>query len=214
MKTRMLWLLCCLLALSSQAQTTNREVWVWKDANGVTHFSDTPGPGARRMEISGTTPAAPPPPAPANPSRPEASQGSTPPADSAAREYRTLEFTSPDRNAFFNGPDSEVTVQLRSDPELMPGDELTLYLDGNRVEEARNSISFTFRNLPRGTHTVNAVIRDANGVEKIRSLSRSFTVRQTAVNNPRNVGPSLRPGPVPLPAPAPSPRPAPPPTGK
>jgi hypothetical protein len=212
MKTRMLWLLCCMLALSSQAQTTNREVWVWKDANGVTHFSDTPGPGARRMEVAGSTtvpsPRSPPPVAPSN------SEGSTPPAGPAVREYRTLEFTSPDRNAVFNGPDSEVTIELSSDPGLMPGDELTLYLDGNRVDSARNSFTYTFKNLPRGTHTVNAVIRDADGVERIRSLSRSFTVRQTAVTNPRNVGPSLRPRPVPLPAPASSPRPAPPPSGK
>ena len=44
-------------------------------------------------------------------------------------------------------------------------------------------------NLARGTHTVNAVIRDADGVEKIRSTSRSFSIQQTTINNPRNVGP-------------------------
>src|SRR5512140_2190640 len=167
MKTRMLWLLCCMLALSSQAQTTNREVWVWRDANGVTHFSDKPEPGAKRMEIASTTPAATPPP----PVR------AAPAAAPAVRrpEYSSLEFTAPKKDEVFFGADAEVTVALSSDPGLMSGDELTIYLDGNRVDAARKAFSYTFKNLPRGTHSVNAVIRDADGVEKIRSLSRSFT---------------------------------------
>jgi len=202
MKTRMLWLVCCMVALSSQAQTTKRELWVWKDANGVTHYSDKPEPGAKKREVVGTTPVAPPAPA----SKPESPVAQAPkPESPAVREYTRLEFTAPDRDQVFNGQDSEVTIELSSDPGLMAGDELTIYLDGNRVDGARNSFSYTFKNLARGTHTVNAVIRDAEGVEKIRSLSRSFTIRQTTVNNPRNVGPSLRPKPTPLPAPSPPP---------
>ena len=34
-------LLGCLLVVTSQAQT-RREVWQWRDENGVTHFSDYP----------------------------------------------------------------------------------------------------------------------------------------------------------------------------
>ena len=45
MNTRVL-LLGCLLVVTSEAQT-RREVWQWRDENGVTHFSDFPQPGAR-----------------------------------------------------------------------------------------------------------------------------------------------------------------------
>ena len=45
MNTRVL-LLGCLLALAVQAQETKRELWTWKDANGVTQYSDRPVPGA------------------------------------------------------------------------------------------------------------------------------------------------------------------------
>ena len=51
MKTRVL-LLGCLLALSSQAQT-RREVYEWKDADGVKHYSDYPQPGARKIILNG-----------------------------------------------------------------------------------------------------------------------------------------------------------------
>jgi hypothetical protein len=154
------------------------------------------------MEIVGTTPPAPPPP----PVRATAA------AQPAVRkpEYSNLEFTAPKKDEVFFGADAEVTVTLSSEPALLNGDELTIYLDGNRIDAARNAYSYTFKNLPRGTHSVNAVIRDADGVEKIRSLSRSFTIQQTTINNPRNVGPTLKPKPTPLPAPAPSPTPKPP----
>jgi membrane carboxypeptidase/penicillin-binding protein PbpC len=200
MKTRTVLLLGCVLALSVQAATTRREMWVWKDAQGVTHYSDIPAPGAKKIEIVGTTPVpTSPPPAPA--------AAASPPEPKPAREYTTLEFTSPEKDAFFFGPQTEVPVTLSVAPGLMEGDELVWYLDGNRVDEATNSASYTFKNLARGTHSVVAVIRDANGEEKIRALSRSFTVRQEAMNNPRNVGPALKPKPTPQPAPTPTPPP-------
>jgi hypothetical protein len=113
MKTRMLWLICCMVALSSQAQTTKRALWVWKDANGVTHYSDKPEPGAKQMEIVGTTPTAP-------PSQPPPVQAA-PPAPPPQREYTLLEFTAPDKDASFFGPDTEVTVDRMTEEELLKG---------------------------------------------------------------------------------------------
>ena len=56
-------LLGCLLAAASLAQTTTtrREVWEWRDANGVMHYSDAPAPGARKIVIVGSTTSAAPP---------------------------------------------------------------------------------------------------------------------------------------------------------
>lgn len=201
MKTRTLLLLGCLLALASHAATTKREMWTWKDAQGVTHFSDTPVPGARKIEIVGSTPIASPSPAPPTPAV------STAQPEKKVREYESLEFTSPEPDEFFYGPETDVRVALAIKPGLMEGDELVWYLDGNRVDEATNSGTYSFKSLPRGTHTVVAVIRAADGEERIRAMSRSFTVRQEATNNPRNVGPALKPKPTPRPAPAPAPPP-------
>ena len=58
MKTRTV-LLGCLLAMAVQAQESRRELWTWKDANGVTQYSDRPVPGAKRVELAGvSSPAA------------------------------------------------------------------------------------------------------------------------------------------------------------
>ncbi|MDH4053308.1 MAG: DUF4124 domain-containing protein, partial [Rubrivivax sp.] len=63
MNTRVL-LLGCLLALSVQAQESKRELWKWKDANGVTQYSDRPVPGATRVEMYTSAPVQPATPAP------------------------------------------------------------------------------------------------------------------------------------------------------
>lgn len=194
-------LLCCAFALASHAETTKREMWVWKDANGVTHYSDKPEPGAKKIELIGSTPvAAPQPPTPVASPPPPASK---PPP----REYKLLEFVSPEPDEMFYGADVEVPVTLRVAPGVMEGDELVWYLDGNRVDEATNTASYTFKSLPRGSHSVTAVIRNADGEEMIRAMSRSFTVRQYSKDNPRSVGPTLKPKPKPAPAPAPAPPP-------
>jgi hypothetical protein len=204
MKTRTLLLLACAIAFACQAETTKREMWVWKDSSGVTHYSDKPEPGAKKIEIIGSTPvAAPQPPPPV---------ASTPPpaAKAPVREYTALEFVSPEPDEMFYGADVEVPVTLHIAPGVMEGDELAWYLDGNRVDEATNAGSYTFKSLPRGTHSVTAVIRSADGEEKIRAMSRSFTVRQYSKDNPRNVGPTLKPKPTPHPVPTPPPAPPPP----
>lgn len=202
MNTRTVLLLCGLCAAASQAATTTREMWVWKDANGVTHYEDKPTPGARKIQLVGSAPV----PAPSPPLQPATTPPAAAPEAKPSREYSSLEFVEPEKDAFFFGPDSEVTATLSILPGLMDGDELVWYLDGNRVEPATNAASYTFKALPRGTHTVIAVIRGPDGEEKIRALSRSFTVRQEAISNPRNVGPALKPKP---PTPTPPPKPPP-----
>jgi hypothetical protein len=188
MNIRVPLLLGCLFALSSQAQESRRELWTWTDANGVTHFSDRPVPGARQIAVSTTTP----------PPRAEAPQpadvaASSPSPEAAATTYRSLEIWQPANGESFFGADAAVNVRVRSDPELSQGHTLLLYLDGKLVEGATNSASHTITNLQRGVHSLAAVITDERGNEKIRSEPRVFHVRQPTINPPSAVGPNLRP---------------------
>jgi hypothetical protein len=199
MNTRVL-LLGCLLALSVQAQESSRELWTWKDANGVVHYSDRPVPGAKKVELAGVTPSpstsAATVPAPAAPAqRPRAP---------AAVQYQSLEIWQPAQDETFFGPDAVVTVRLRSEPGLAAGDRLIVAVDGRRLEGPTNSYEYELANLPRGAHSVEAVIADEFGNTKIQSEKRVFHVRQASVNEPRAVGPSLKPAPPPKPAPKPS----------
>ena len=195
MKTRILVLASCLLAFASQAQESRRELWTWTDANGVVHFSDTPGPGAKRVDLvvpgapSGGVTA----PAPAT-----ASAVAQPPA-APGITYNLLEIWQPENGASFFDADATVGVRIRSEPALAEGDTLRLFLDGNRVEGADNSFDYTLENLSRGTHTITAMIRDARGAEKIRSQPVVFHMKQNTIIAPGAVGPNLRPPPRPTP---------------
>ncbi len=199
MKTRVLVLAGLLFALSSQAQDSTRELWTWTDENGVTHFSDRPVPGARRMELA--TSSTPPPAAEATPAA--AAPGARPDPVPAV-EYRSLEIWEPEQDASFFGADAAVNVRMRMEPDLAPGHRLFLFIDGQRVEGATDTLEHTLTGVPRGSHSLIAVIWDAGNTELFRSQPRVFHVRQPTINQPAAVGPNLRPRPPPAPAPRPN----------
>jgi hypothetical protein len=199
MNTRVL-LLGCLLALSVQAQETKRELWKWKDANGVTQYSDRPVPGATKVEMY--TAAPPPDAAPA--ARPASPTTPAKPGSAAAVRYQSLEIWQPANGESFFGADASVNVRMRSEPDLASGDRLLLYLDGKLVEGAANSYEHTLSNLERGVHSLAAVILDDKGNEKIRSEPRVFHIKLPTTIEPRAVGPSLKPQPPPKPQPKPN----------
>jgi hypothetical protein len=200
MNTRVL-LLGCLLALSVQAQESKRELWTWKDASGVTQYSDRPVPGAKKVELSTAAPA---PRAAVPATRPVPTPPPAKPAAASAVQYQSLEIWQPENGASFFAADATVDVRMRSEPELAAGDRLLLYLDGKLVEGATNSYEHNLADLERGVHSLAAVILDDRGNEKIRSEPRVFHIKQTTVNEPRAVGPALKPQPAPKPTPRPN----------
>ena len=197
MKTRALLLAGLLFALSSAAQDSKRELWMWKDANGVTQYSDRPVPGARKVELSNVS-------VPQEATVPVSPAGPVPSEDEEEAvpvEYRLLEFLQPTEGQTFFGADAAVGVQLRMEPQLAEGHRLALYLDGILVGGAANSTSYTIGNLVRGEHTLTAVIQDGRGNDLLRSQPRTFNVRQPTTIAPAAVGPNLRPPPKPAPRP-------------
>ena len=197
MNTRVL-LLVCLLALSVQAQETKRELWKWKDANGVTQYSDRPVPGATKVEMYTSSPAQP---AAARPASPSAAAK---PGRPATVQYQSLEIWKPESGESFFGADATVNVRMRSEPSLVSGDRLLLYLDGRLVEGDPTSYEYTLANLERGEHSLAAVILDDKGNEKIRSQPQVFHIKLPTINEPRAVGPALKPQPPPRPQPKPN----------
>lgn len=186
-------LIGCLLALSVHAES-RRELWTWKDADGVTQFSDRPVPGARKITIYSSAPAP-----VAGPAAPALPTARTAPASPDAVSYQSLEIWAPESGESFFGADASVSVRMRSEPSVAPKDRLLLYLDGKLVEGSANSYDYTLANLERGAHSLSAVIVDAAGEEKIRSAPRVFHVKLPTTNEPRAVGPALKPQPKPQP---------------
>ena len=132
MNTRVL-LLGCLFALAVQAQESKRELWMWKDANGVTQYSDRPVPGAKKVELSGVT-------SPSSAAAPAATPAAAAPATRASAaatvNYQSLEIWQPRERRIVFRRGWHVNVRMRSEPSLASGDRLSLYLDGKLVEGA------------------------------------------------------------------------------
>jgi hypothetical protein len=182
-----LFLLAFLAIPTFAAQT----VWKWVDERGVTHYSDRPVPGATRVEIAASNSAQ--------------SQGSTPEADSSdsteqqGPAYRNFEIWKPADGESIVNTGGVVPVNIRVDPGLRGGHALFLYLDGKLVEGfPANASVYELKEVPRGTHSVVAVINNRRGGRVQETAPVSFTVRQESIANPP-VGPALRPPPKPRP---------------
>lgn len=173
-------MLKCLIALTSLlcAAAAAAPVWTWVDANGQRHYSDRPVEGATQIEIAA--------PQTFSSSRPTPA---TPPSDAssaagAADPYSILELLSPaDQDTLFN-IEGTLTVQLATYPALQTDHGIDLVLDGEYRAIGASNLTFTIPEVPRGTHTLQAVIVDASGEELIRSAPVTFFVRQNSILTP------------------------------
>jgi hypothetical protein len=187
MKTWVLPLLGCMLVATSHAQSSSRVIYQWTDANGVTHFSDQPQPGARKIVLNGAPPS----------SAAAATVPSTPSTRAQAApttQYSLLEIWSPANETSFFEPDTEITVRLRSEPALDAADRLVTYVDGRQLPDI-NATEHRLTNMPRGAHTITSVIYGRDGAEKIRSAPVVFFMKQPTVPQQRATPLPARPKP-------------------
>jgi hypothetical protein len=181
-----------LLVLLAGPALAGQTVWKWVDADGVTHYADRPVPGATRIELSTGS-------AVGN-STPSYSSGTTTnnPVD-AGPPYRNFEIWKPANDESIVNTGGQVTVNVRIEPNVQPGHTLSLYLDGRLVQGyPGDATSFELSNVPRGTHSLVAVVTDQSGSRLQETSTVSFHVHQESAAQPP-VGPSLRPPPKPQP---------------
>jgi hypothetical protein len=197
MRTALL-LLLAFAALGLSGTASSAEVWKWVDAKGVTHYSDQPVPGAVRIEVrAGNISEA----RSAQPLSNNADSGS----DSRTEQdtYRDFQIVRPTNDQSIVNTAGRVDVEIRISPVVQGTHRLNLYLDGKLVTGfPRNTTVYALTEVPRGSHSVNAVVADASGNTIQESSSVTFTVRQESIAQPP-VGPSLGQPPKPVPVPRP-----------
>lgn len=162
-------------------------VYKWVDANGVTHYSDQPFPGAKKIEIEAAQTYA-------APSQEKATvpQVATKTKAGDGPLYKACDVFRPSpEEALINV--SSVTAKVRLDPGLRAGDRAFIALDGKvlaDVEMAGNE--FTISPIYRGTHTVSAVVQNLAGNIICQSEPITFYVREASKLSPQS---PLRPKP-------------------
>jgi hypothetical protein len=178
--------------LAAPALANAQTVWKWVDEEGVTHYSDRPSPGATKMELSvGNTGSTSAPPADTSSRSSQQSERSGPP-------YNTIAITSPIPGESIVNTGGAVQVSVQLEPGLQSEHSLLVYLDGRKIEGSPNATSYSLSEVPRGEHTLVAVVADRRGARLQSSERVTFYVRQTSVANPP-VGPALRNPPRPRP---------------
>jgi len=147
----------------------NAELYRWVDKQGNVHFSDKP----LNENAESYTP-------PPIPTVPAASPGNfnfkkKNPDNRKPAKYKSIEITAPSPNQVFT-PDqtASIAVQTSLEPALQTSfkHKLVLYLDGKPHD------SFSFVDLPRGTHTVYAAVLDAKGKIIQQSRPVSFHIQK------------------------------------
>ncbi|HEY1774493.1 MAG TPA: DUF4124 domain-containing protein [Gammaproteobacteria bacterium] len=123
-------------------------MYKWVDAQGNVHYSDKPAPGATKIDVPKAHTFTPPP--VAAPGITNTDNGN--PADTG---YTAITISSPqDQQTFWNV--SSVTVSVRVQPVLRPGDSVTITLDGS--SQTVDGTAATFTDIDRGQHTATASV--------------------------------------------------------
>jgi hypothetical protein len=186
MRTALL-ILIALVTSGLSGAATAADIWKWVDAKGVTHYSDQPVQGATKVEVRAGNVSQ-------SSSGSVGSSASSPASDSdAAPAYVDFAIYRPESNASIINTGGQVDVEIRLNPAMQPLHQLSLYLDGKLVDGfPRNTLSYALTEVPRGVHSVTAVITDQYGKKLQETSPVGFNVRQESIANPP-VGPTLRP---------------------
>ena len=176
---RLLLIGCATLALSQMGMAA--EMWKWKDANGVVHYSDTPVQGAERVSVlppkssisitksSGAEPRA------------ASSATSSQPDSPAVVPYSRCVITAPDNDVTFNAI-TTVSAGLLIEPALQPGHRIEVLLNGKIVKDwPPDASSHTLTGLERGSYTLNVRVLDSFGGAVCAGPTSNFYVRLPTV---------------------------------
>ena len=177
-----LWALLAVMAATAAAAATI--TYRWTDTDGV-HYSDQPHPGAEKIILgqSQTYRSA------DAQQLPVATGGSTRKArnaDNVPFRYDSCAVVQPAQDQVLIDVES-VTVGVQPRPAKRGSDRVVLSFDARAIEPASSEQQeFQITPIERGTHTVAATIRDAEGKNLCQSAAISFHVRQPSVLAPQN----------------------------
>jgi len=173
-------LLSMLIALSAGAA----EMWRWKDADGVVHYSDRPVQGAERIEVLSSQKST----GEFKPAVPRSTP--LPPADV---KFTRCEVTAPTNDQVFNNV-TAVSVSIAVEPGLQGDYRLQVLLNGREdTDWPAGALSRTLLNLYRGSYTLSARVLDLYGRAVCTGPTINFHVRQPSLLAPGRRPPAKKP---------------------
>ena len=166
------------LVIATSSALAGTTLYRWVDANGVVHYSDTPAPGAEKLEIAASR---------AHPTPPKPLEDVEPVSRPVAGvQYTRLAITSPEDGAAYSNIQS-IVVQASLEPALAANHTLYFVVDGQQQPPSGLAASI---DVVRGEHTVLATVVDENNQTLFTSAPVTFSVHNTSIAKPPR-GPAL-----------------------
>ncbi|MGD9841995.1 MAG: DUF4124 domain-containing protein [Steroidobacteraceae bacterium] len=160
------------LLIATPLMATN--VWKWRDANGVVHFSDQPVAGAEQVSIQSSSTFI----APAVSTERAASSSSS----AVTVSYKNVEIWKPSTESTIPNQSGSVSVGVRVEPALATEHRLALYLDGRLVSGfPERGAEYELNDVSRGAHTLDVVVIDMKGTQVTASAPVKFYVQRPTV---------------------------------
>lgn len=149
-------------------------VWKWRDAQGVVHYSDQPIPGAEQVTVQNSSTF--------SASSASNNAASSNPGQPAAVTYSNVEIWKPSNEQTIPNTGGVVGVGVRVEPQLAPGHRLALYMDGKLVSGfPQQGMEYELTEVERGAHTLVLVVVDAQAKQVTSSAPVQFFVQQPSV---------------------------------
>ena len=146
----------------------NATIYKWADSAGNIHFSDTPHEGAEAVDL----------PPPQTYSPPQAGDKPAPneilPPPDDVQTYNTVQIIQPQDQETIRNNQGYIPVMIRIEPELKPGDQIQLVLDGKPIGKPQHELVFSLNSIDRGSHTVAAQVLNDKG--EVLITSEAITV--------------------------------------
>ena len=98
--------------------------------------------------------------------------------------YSEFRITRPGDGEGIRNNAGSVNVDLKLQPALRSGDEIHLLLDGQSIGGGK-STAITLTDMERGTHSIQAMVKNSAGQVVARSNSVTFTLQRTSTNQPQ-----------------------------
>ena len=170
-----------LLALSVAANAS-AAVYKWVQPDGSVIYSDrAPDENAAPTELPALQEIKMPPPPP--PST-DTTANNNPPQQTQNADYTKLTITEPAENSTFRNNAGQVNVKLELEPALQEGDVIAILLDGKEIGQGK-STALALSNIDRGSHSLQAIVKNAQGNTLISATPVTFTLQRTSLLQPK-----------------------------
>jgi hypothetical protein len=169
--------LVMLLLLGCLCGPASAKVYKLVLPDGSVQFSDKPQEGAEEVKLPSVQ-TFPPPPAPTNRASPSA------PQQDAGATYESIKVVSPKPDETLRDNAGTVDVTVALEPSLRSDHTVEIILDGKAIGRGA-ATSASISNVDRGTHSVSAVVKDADDNVVATAPAVTFHLKRVAGGGPR-----------------------------